>query len=224
LLEDKDKTAAPEESKEESKEETSVPVVEPEPGPSEPLPEPAQDGEVEAKTEVDEAKLCQVVEALLFASDHPLGSARLAAIFGSGAKSSHVRGAIALLNEQYASQGRSFSIQEMGGGVQMTTLPDFDDWIRRLRTEEKSARLSEAALDTLAVVAYRQPALKADINHIRGVDSGALLRMLIEKGLVRIAGRADQPGRPILYGTSKKFLDVFGLRSLRDLPKTDALG
>jgi segregation and condensation protein B len=166
----------------------------------------------------------RLVEALLFSSDRPLGGGKIASIIGKGVRGGDVRGAVERLNTGYAEEGRAFEIADVAGGYQMVTRPEFFPLIQKLRTDEKSARLSEAALDTLAVIAYRQPILKADINHIRGVESGPLLRTLIEKNLVRIAGRADQPGRPILYGTTKKFMEVFGLKSLSDLPKPEALG
>ncbi|MHC5079493.1 MAG: SMC-Scp complex subunit ScpB, partial [Planctomycetota bacterium] len=94
-------------------------------------------------------------------------------------------------------------------------------YIRKLRVSEKASRLSEAALDTLSVVAYKQPILKADVNQIRGVESGPILKTLMEKGLVRVVGRAETLGRPILYGTSRRFLDQFSLNSLKDLPKME---
>ena len=97
----------------------------------------------------------------------------------------------------------------------------YADTIRKLLAREKSARLSEAALDTLAVVAYKQPILKADVNQIRGVESGPLLKALAEKGLIRVVGRAETLGRPILYGTTRKFLDQFGMNALKDLPKME---
>lgn len=172
---------------------------------------------------VEAALIGKITEALLFAADKPLAASRIAAIIGCGTRGAHVRKAAAALNEAYERGGASFRVAEIAGGLQALTLPEFDEWIARLRSEERSARLSEAALDILAVVAYKQPILKAEINHIRGVESGPLLRTLIDKNLVRIAGRADQPGRPLLYGTTKKFLEVFGLKSLGDLPKADKL-
>jgi segregation and condensation protein B len=101
------------------------------------------------------------------------------------------------------------------------TKPEYFAYVKKLAASEKSSRLSEAALDTLAVVAYKQPILKADVNQIRGVESGPILKALAEKGLIRAVGRAETLGRPILYGTSKKFLDHFGLKSLKEMPKLD---
>ncbi len=173
--------------------------------------------------EIEPGQMQGIIEALLFSSDRPLGASRIAAIIGRGARGFHVRKAADALNEAYAAAGRTFRIGLIAQGLQMLTLPEYDEWILKLKSEERSAKLSEAALDILAVVAYRQPILKAEINHIRGVESGPLLRTLLEKNLVRIAGRADQPGRPMLYGTTKKFLEVFGLKSLGDLPKAEKL-
>ncbi len=193
-------------------------------GADEPVEEEQEDADGASEPEIEPAEIQAITEALLFASDRPLSPSKTASIIGRGVRSLHVRAAAAELNSAYERNGSSFRIEEIAGGLQMLTLGRFDEWIARLRTEEKSAKLSEAALDILAVIAYKQPILKADVNHIRGVESGPLLRTLIEKNLVRIAGRADQPGRPMLYGTTRKFLEVFGLKSLADLPKTDSLG
>src|SRR5204862_3139685 len=108
-------------------------------------------------------------------------------------------------------------------GFQLLTRSEFHPWLARLRRSSNELRLTPAARETLAIVAYRQPIMRADIEAIRGVQCGEILRLLMEKGLVRIAGRHDSLGRPVLYGTTKKFLQVFGLRSLRDLPQSELL-
>ncbi|MCL4127502.1 UNVERIFIED_CONTAM: hypothetical protein GTU68_017492 [Idotea baltica] len=129
------------------------------------------------------------------------------------------------LNQNYDKVGRSFHVKKIAGGYQMRTRPQFADWIRRLEHVPKptSNRLSTPALETLTVVAFRQPIIKADIEAIRGVSSGEMLRQLLEKGLVKIAGRSELLGRPYLYATSKEFLTEFGLTSLSELPRAKQL-
>jgi segregation and condensation protein B len=127
------------------------------------------------------------------------------------------------LNRHYDQTGRAFHVKRVAGGFQLCTRPQFADWIRRLEHTPKPKRLSTPALDTLAVVAYRQPIIKAEIEAIRGVSSGEMLRQLLESGLVKIAGRSEKLGRPFLYATSKEFLTQFGFNSLNDLPRARQL-
>ena len=127
------------------------------------------------------------------------------------------------LQALYERDGTAFQVEELAGGFQLLTRPVFHAWLARLRRTGSELRLSPAARETLAIVAYRQPIMRADIEGIRGVQCGEMLRQLMEKGLIRIAGRHDSLGRPVLYGTTKKFLQVFGLKSLRDLPLVDQL-
>ncbi len=164
----------------------------------------------------------QVIEALLFASDTPLSAARLAELAGVGT-ARDVRGWIGELNARYAAAGLTFRIEEIARGFQMLTVPAAQPWVARLNNQRAQARLSDAALETLAIVAYRQPIIRADIEAIRGVACGEVLNRLREMGLVRIVGRAEIVGRPLLYGTTKKFLDVFGLADLADLPPLETL-
>jgi segregation and condensation protein B len=121
----------------------------------------------------------------------------------------------------YDRDGTAFQIEELAGGFQLLTRPQYHRWLASLRRGHSELRLTAAARETLAIVAYRQPIMRADIEGIRGVHCGETLRLLMEKGLVRIAGRDDSLGRPVLYGTTKKFLQVFGLRSLKDLPRAE---
>lgn len=130
-----------------------------------------------------------------------------------------VRAAIESLNAQYASTGRSFTIEALAGGWQMLSLPAFGPILLRVKGERQQTRLSQAALETLAIVAYRQPILRADLEAIRGVACGEVLKSLMDRRLVRIVGRAEEVGRPMLYGTTKEFLRIFGIASLQDLPK-----
>ena len=163
----------------------------------------------------------RVLEALLLSTHHPLTAARLAELLDLSS-TRPLRRAVAELNEQYESTGRCFRVEQVAGGFQILTLPEFGDALRRLHQKEVDAQLTKAALETLSIIAYKQPILRADVEAIRGVACGETIRSLMEKHLVKIAGRAEEPGRPILYGTTKRFLELFGLNSLKDLPQPDA--
>ncbi len=164
----------------------------------------------------------QVIEALLFSADTPIPGSKLAEAVGTGT-ARDVRACIEVLNAKYAEAGLSFRIEEIAKGYQMLTLPVFRPWLAKLHEQRSQTRLSGAALETLAIVAYKQPVIRADIEAVRGVGCGEVLNRLREMGLVRIIGRAEIVGRPMLYGTTRKFLDVFGLGDLDDLPPMDAL-
>ena len=168
-----------------------------------------------------EVTMESVIEAVLFASDESLTPARLAGIVETGVK--QVREHIECLNEKYRSQNCAFRIERIAGGYQMLTLSPYNHWLKKLLRARADGKLSPAALETLAIVAYKQPVIRADIEVIRGVAVGEVLRGLMYKGLVKIVGRAEVLGRPMLYGTTKKFLEVFGLNSLKDLPKAEEL-
>lgn len=169
-----------------------------------------------AEAPVDLASL----EALLFSTHHPLTAGRLAELIDAES-TKPVRHAIRDLNTQYEETNRAFRIEQVAGGYQMLTLPQFAPVIKKHQQKEADAKLTKAALETLAIIGYKQPILRAEIEAIRGVACGETIRSLMEKHLVKIAGRAEEPGRPILYGTTKRFLEVFGLNSLKDLPKGD---
>jgi segregation and condensation protein B len=158
-----------------------------------------------------------LVEATLFAADEPLPPRRIAAIANLEG-GTEARRMVRKLQALYEKDGSAFQIEELAGGFQLLTRPQFHPWLIRVRRAGNELRLSPAARETLAIVAYRQPIMRADVEAIRGVQCSELLRLLMEKGLVRMAGRHDSLGRPVLYGTTKKFLQVFGLRTLRDLP------
>ena len=160
------------------------------------------------------------LEALLFATHHPLTAGRLADLMGL-ATPRGVRSAVATLNEVYERTGRSFRVESVAGGFQMLTLPEHGGLLAKLHARDADARLTKAAQETLAVIAYKQPTLRADVEAVRGVGCGETIRSLMEKRLVKIAGRAELPGRPILYGTTRRFLETFGLNSLKDLPKPE---
>ncbi len=140
-----------------------------------------------------------------------------------GSTVARIRAAVESLNADYEQTGRSFRIERVAGGLQMLTMPAYAEDITRLKGARQSSRLSQAALETLAIIAYRQPILRADLESIRGVACGEVLRSLMERRLVRIAGRAEEVGRPMLYGTTKEFLEVFGLATLDDLPNAKDL-
>ncbi len=162
-----------------------------------------------------------VVEALLLSTDEPLPAARIAQLLGIG-DAGDVKRHVETLNERYAQCGASFRIEAIAKGLQLLTLPAYNHWISKLHKARADSRLSTAALETLAIVAYKQPILRADIEAIRGVAVGDMLVRLRDTNLVRIVGRAEEIGRPLLYGTTTRFLEVFGLSSLKDLPKLDA--
>jgi segregation and condensation protein B len=164
----------------------------------------------------------QIIEALLFASDAPLSLTRLTELVG-GCTPVEVRLHIAALNDTYVAAGLSFRIESIARGYRMLTLPRFQPWLARLNQQRSQTRLSPAALETLSIVAYKQPIIRADIEAIRGVACGEVLNRLRDMGLVRIAGRAEVVGRPLMYATTRKFLDTFGLADVDDLPPMEAL-
>ena len=171
-------------------------------------------------TSIPEVTTESIVEALLFSTDIILAATRIAQILGVG-DAGDVRKHVDTLNEGYERNGRAFRIASIAKGFQMLTLPVYDNWVRKLHKTRGDTRLSGASLETLAIVAYKQPVLRADIEAIRGVAVGDMLVRLREVNLVRIVGRAEEIGRPLLYGTTPRFLEVFGIGSLKDLPKMD---
>jgi segregation and condensation protein B len=158
------------------------------------------------------------LEAVLLISRQPQSSRKLAQLTGL-ADGTKARTLVRNLNRLYDSEGSAFRVEEVGGGFQLLTRPKFAPWLRRLQVVAAEVRLSAPAMETLAVIAYQQPVLRAEIEAIRGVQCGEILRQLIERDLVRIVGRSNELGRPILYGTSRLFLQLFGLRQLSDLPR-----
>jgi segregation and condensation protein B len=158
-----------------------------------------------------------MLEAVLLAADEPLNARRLALLTGV-TDGNEARRLVRKLQSLYDQDGTAFQVEELAGGFQLLTRPAYHPWLARLRRTGNDLRLSTAARETLAIVAYRQPIMRADVEAVRGVQCGEMLRQLMEKGLVRIAGRHDSLGRPVLYGTTRKFLQLFGLKSLKDLP------
>ncbi len=168
-----------------------------------------------------DARLARL-EAVLFLTREPVSSRKLAQFAGL-ADGTEARTLIRRLNRLYDQDGSAFRAEEVGGGFQLLSRPKFGNWLRRLHRVPVEVRLSSPALESLAVVAYRQPVLRADIEAIRGVDCSEILRQLMDRDLVRIVGRSHELGRPYLYGTTRRFLQYFGLRHLDDLPRAGAL-
>jgi segregation and condensation protein B len=162
------------------------------------------------------------LEAVFFLSQQPQSSRKLAQLAGL-ADGTKARTLVRTLNRTYDARASAFRVEEVAGGFQLMTRPKFAPWLRRLHSAQAEIRLSAPAMETLAVVAYRQPVLRVEIEAIRGVQSGEVLRQLIERDLVRIAGRSDELGRPFLYATTRQFLQIFGLRHLDELPRADIL-
>ena len=162
------------------------------------------------------------LEAVLFLAREPVTTRKLAQL-AHLADGTEARTLIRRLNRWYDETGSAFRAEELAGGFQLLSRPKFGSWLRRLYHSPVEVRLSAPALETLAVVAYRQPVLRAEVEAIRGVDCGEILRQLMERDLVRTAGRADELGRPYWYATTKRFLQVFGLRHLDDLPRAALL-
>ncbi len=185
-------------------------------GEQSPEAHPQADGEPPSEATVE-----SVIEAVLFASDESVSPARLADIVGTGAK--QVRTHIDALNEKYKANNNAFRIEQIAGGYQMLTLNVYNHWLKKLLRAREDSKLSQPALETLAIISYKQPIIRADIEAIRGVAAGEMIRNLMYKGLVKIVGRAEVLGRPLLYGTTRKFLELFGLNSLKDLPKIEEL-
>ena len=163
-----------------------------------------------------------VLEALLFATDEPLAPKRLSALLEE-ATPGEIRAALEELRADCEKEGRGLRVAEIAGGFRLLTRPELDPWVTRLAARPGRTRLSQAALETLAIVAYRQPVTRIDLEEIRGVNVEAVLRTLIERDLVTIVGRDEGLGRALLYGTTDAFLAYFGLSSLRDLPRRDEL-
>lgn len=168
------------------------------------------------------------IEALIFSSDRPLAEARIAlalkqAGIGGEIADGELRSAIARLNAAYEAGGRAFRIELLAGGYRVMTLPEHAVVVGAMQRSNASRGLSKPALETLAIIAYRQPITRADLEAIRGVSCGETLKSLLERRLIAITGRAEVLGRPMLYGTTRAFLDAFGLRSIKDLPQAQEL-
>ena len=157
-----------------------------------------------------------IIESLLFVAEEPLTVDRLKRILPE-AETAEIRSAAAELSAEYEQRGGGFHLDEVAGGYQIRTRPEYTEWIKKL-IQPKPLRLSKPALETLVIIAYKQPIIRSDVEHIRGVDCGGVLRVLLERKLIRVLGRKEIAGRPLIYATTKRFLEVFDLKSLKDLP------
>jgi segregation and condensation protein B len=166
--------------------------------------------------------LAKLLEAALFASPRPIPAEELA-VLDTEASLAAVQAALEEIREHYDVEGHGVELVEQGGGWQILTRPEYTEAIERAQMAVRPQRLSGAALETLAIVAYRQPIGRAEIAEIRGVDVGAILKSLLERGLIEVVGRAEGLGRPLLYGTTSLFLEQFALRHLEELPRVDEL-
>jgi len=160
-------------------------------------------------------KLKEIIESLLFVAETALTIERIKQVTAADTK--EIRDALQALAAEYESRQGGFHLNEVAGGYQIRTRPEYNEWIKRL-IQPNPPRMSKAALETLAIIAYKQPIIRSDIEHIRGVDCGGILRLLLERRFVRVLGRKEIPGRPLIYATTKQFLEVFDLKDLRDLP------
>ena len=157
-----------------------------------------------------------IIESLIFVHDQPLSLDRLALILEEHERSD-IRAALEELVEEYSTGERGIVLVQVAGGYQLRSRPEHADYIRRL-TKSKGVKFSQSALETLAIVAYRQPVTRAEVEYLRGVDSGGVMKSLLEKKLLRILGKKDVPGKPLIYGTSREFLELFSLKDLGSLP------
>jgi len=168
--------------------------------------------------QVDEIK--SIIEALILASENPVSVDKIADVIGSTDKNEIACQLSEIVNE-YREKNGGICLQEVAGGFQFRTRSDLAPWIKKLKGLR--SRLTSTSLETLAVIAYRQPVMKSEIDRIRGVDAGGAIKKLLEKKLIRIMGRKDVPGKPMIYGTTKKFLEVYNLQDLSDLPTLQEL-
>ncbi|MEW6101205.1 MAG: SMC-Scp complex subunit ScpB [Candidatus Omnitrophota bacterium] len=161
-----------------------------------------------------------IIEALLFASDKPLVIDQIKESLG-GLDASLVRGVIEDLKSEYETNGRGIRVAEIAGGFQMITSPEAGPFLKKLFKIKRVERLSRQALETLAIVAYKQPVTRLEIESLRSVNADGVMKSLMDKNLIRISGRKKAPGRPFVFGTTRQFLEYFGLKSLDDLPKIE---
>ncbi|MCX7918389.1 MAG: SMC-Scp complex subunit ScpB [bacterium] len=165
--------------------------------------------------EISEVK--PIIESLLFVADEPLTIRKFKQII-EDVDEATIKQALAELKLEYSQNGRAIQLVEIANGYQLATRPRYAEWVKKLIQSTTKFRLTKPALETLTIIAYRQPVMRAEIEAIRGVDSGGVIQTLLEKKLIRVTGRKEVVGRPLLYGTTQEFLDHFGLRNLSDLP------
>ncbi|NQZ19705.1 MAG: SMC-Scp complex subunit ScpB, partial [Bdellovibrionales bacterium] len=172
---------------------------------------------------VDQAQAFSIIESLLFSSDRPIGIGTFKQVFkGTNYKTKDIKKALDEMTSVYADASRGVSLEEINGGWQLRTKVDNMDFMRKL-SKARPFKLSGPALEVLAIIAYKQPIVKSEVDQIRGVESGHLVRALMEKHLVCFQGKSELPGKPMQYGTTRKFLEIFGLRNLKELPSLDEI-
>jgi segregation and condensation protein B len=190
---------------------------------------PEQDGQLDASVNghstpsptvaeaIAERELKAILEAMLFVSPEPLPLTRLIAVLGDVTKA-EIEQVLRVLSEELEREGRGVRLAEIAGGYRLVTKQEYAPWVKRLDKARSTAKLSRSALESLAIIAYKQPIVRSEIEEIRGVETSGVVRTLLERKLVRIVGRKEVPGRPIMYGTTKFFLEHFGLNDLSQLP------
>lgn len=166
---------------------------------------------------MQDSEIRKIIEALLFASPEPLTQAKVNSIFNSDTP--NLKEVVLTLNEQYVHDDRAFEINQVAGGYQLVSRQEYEHFIRKMLSKSGRLALSSAALDSLAIIAYKQPIGRYEVEAIRGVDSSGVLKTLLNRNLIKIKGRDSGPGRPLLYQTTAKFLEHFGLNRLSDMPK-----
>ena len=182
------------------------------------LPSSLEGGRVGMRGETADIGPKRVIEALLFSSGKPLTASEIKKAV-SGVSAREIQEAITELREEYEREKRSFELIEIAGGWQMVTRKAYAAWLTRLEQQKKARQATQSALETLAILAYKQPVTRAEIETLRGVDVSAVLSTLLERGFIKITGKKEVAGRPFLYGTTDKFLEHFGLKALVDLPQ-----
>ena len=170
---------------------------------------------------MEREELKSIVENVLLAADQPINASELSKIFLDGTDKDQLQSILDELKEEYNS--RNLQIMEVADGYQLCTRHEYNDWIRKYLKLDRSSRLSQPSLDTLSIIAYKQPLTRQEVDDIRGVDSSGVLKTLLEKKVIGPAGRKKVPGRPIMYRTTQKFLEYFGLKDLSDLPTLEDL-
>ncbi len=181
-----------------------------------------KEGEITSTEIISSVDVSSIIEALLFVSDEPLSVDKLLEVF-DGVDRGTLCQILEELRVKFNSNGKPFVLREVNGGLQLCTDPRYAPWIKKLSSVRANSKLSRAALETLAIVAYKQPVTRAEIESVRGVSCTGVIASLLDRKLIRIAGRHDAPGKPLLYRTTAEFLQHFGLRSVDDLPRISEL-
>ncbi|MCD6327789.1 SMC-Scp complex subunit ScpB [bacterium] len=172
---------------------------------------------------IDPQTIRMVIEAVLFAATEPVSAEQLVGLFGANVSEEEIQESLSMLWEHYEKMQSSLQIVKIGGGFKMTTRGQYSSWIEKFFTKRRKVSLSKASLEVLSLIAYHQPTTIAEIDHVRGVDSAGVARGLLKRGMIAVKGRKKTPGRPLLYVTTDKFLDRFGLDGLESLVRPDEI-